>query len=157
MTRLAPAACVALLCATAFGQQCKDGQCKPAPNRLVRNHCSGGVCTKQYVGSEWENRIVDLVNVERRRHGLKPLRMAERLMTSARSWSRTQANNHRMYHSSGLGVGENVAWNQRDPSDVMRAWMNSAGHRRNILNPNYREIGVGVVVSNGPYYTQHFK
>ena len=141
----------ALAPTVALGQQ-------PAPNRLYRKECKDGVCSMQYVGSEWEYRIVDLVNAERRKHGLRPLKAVERLMPSARSWSRTQANSRRMYHSSGLGVGENVAWNQRGPEEVMTAWLNSPGHRRNILSPSYTEIGVGVVMAgSSPYYTQHFK
>lgn len=158
MSRLAAAACVAFLCATAFGQQCKDGQCKPAPNRLVRNHCSGGVCTRQYVGSEWENRVVDLTNRERIAHGLRPLRITQKLMEDARSWSRTQAQSRRMFHSS-MGYGENVIFNYKSPEAQVRAWMLSPGHRRNILNPKYSEIGVGVVLSAGgePYGTQVFR
>jgi uncharacterized protein YkwD len=157
MTRLAPAACVALLCATAFGQQCKDGQCKPAPNRLVRNQCSGGVCTKQYVGSEWENRVVDLTNRERVAHGLRPLRVTLKMMEDARSWSRTQAQSRRMYHSR-MGYGENVIYGYPSPEAQVKAWMNSSGHRRNILNPSYTEIGVGVVLNGkSPYGTQVFR
>lgn len=134
------------LCQTAMGE-----------NRLIRTECHNGECRRVYVGSEWEYRIVDLVNAERRQHGLRPLRVTEKLMGVARGWSGVQARQRRMYHS-GNGYGENVAYGQRDPEDVMRAWMHSPGHRRNILNPNYSEIGVGVVLAgNTPYYTQTFK
>jgi uncharacterized protein YkwD len=146
--RLALAALIALAtCAVAGGTE----------NRLIRTECDGKTCRKVYVGSAWENRVVDIVNRERRSRGLRPLRVSLKLMDSARAWSGQQAQVRRMYHSSGLGVGENVAWNQKSPEAVMHAWMNSPGHRRNILNPSYSEIGVGAVVSNGPYWTQHFK
>lgn len=147
--RLHRAAIIAVaLCGTAFGE-----------NRLIRTECDGGICRRVYVGSEMENEIVDRVNSVRRSRGLQPLRVTIRLMESARSWSRTQARQRRMYHSSGLGVAENVAYGQRDAQDVMRAWINSPGHYRNITNPKYREIGVGVVRSSDGrlYFTQHFK
>jgi uncharacterized protein YkwD len=128
-----------------------------AENRLIRTECNGTTCRRVYVGSEWENRIVDLVNAERRQRGLRPLRVAQPLMDFARKWSRTQANSRRMYHSGGP-YGENVAYGQRDPQAVMVAWLNSPGHRANILNGRYSEIGVGVVMNGGtPYYTQVFK
>jgi uncharacterized protein YkwD len=55
-------------------------------------------------------------------------------------------------------AGENIAYGQRTPEEVMNAWMNSSGHRANILNPSYNQIGVGVAKSaNGTFYwTQEF-
>ncbi len=54
--------------------------------------------------------------------------------------------------------GENVAAGQPDAASVMQSWMNSAGHRRNILDPAFSDIGVGLAYSaNGtPYWTQDF-
>jgi uncharacterized protein YkwD len=129
-----------------------------AENRLIRTECDGKTCRRVTIGSEWEYRIVDLVNGERRQRGLRPLAVAAPLMNFARSWSGKQANQRRMYHSGGP-YGENVAYGQRDPAEVMRAWMNSPGHRANILNGRYSTIGVGVVVaaSGQPYYTQVFR
>lgn len=128
-------------------------------NRLYRTDCKDGTCRRVYVGSEWENQIVDLVNSERGRRGLRPLRVSLSLMQSARNWSGRQASEGRMYHSGWPGIGENVARAQKSPSEVMHAWMHSAGHRANILNPKYTEIGVGAVVSGGgqPFWTQQFK
>lgn len=130
-----------------------------AENRLIRTQCENGTCRRVYVGSAMENEIVDRVNAVRRGRGLQPLRVTLKLMESARSWSGTQARQRRMYHSSGLGVAENVAYGQRDADDVMRAWVNSPGHYRNITNSKYSEIGVGVVrASDGRlYFTQHFR
>ncbi|MBD2773011.1 hypothetical protein ICL16_13245 [Iningainema sp. BLCCT55] len=53
-------------------------------------------------------------------------------------------------------AGENVASGYSSAQDVMRGWMNSTGHRANILNPNYREIGIGYARGNQPYWTQTF-
>lgn len=63
-----------------------------------------------------------------------------------------------MYHSRN-GYGENVAYGQRDAQEVMRAWMNSRGHRNNILSGRYSQIGVGLAYSRSgrPYWTQTFK
>ena len=79
-------------------------------------------------------------------------------MAVSESWSQTQANRKRMYHSRN-GYGENVAFGQPTSYDVMNAWMNSRGHRQNILSSRYDSIGVGyVVASNGrPYWTQSFE
>jgi len=112
----------------------------------------------QYVGSEWEYKVVDLTNKERTSRGLRPLKVAKKLMDDARAWSRTQAQSRRMFHSK-MGYGENVIWNYKSPEAQMQAWMLSPGHRANILNPKYTEIGVGVVMTGDgqPYGTQVFK
>ena len=55
------------------------------------------------------------------------------------------------YHAAG----ENIAYGQRTPREVVAAWMNSPGHRANILNASYTQIGVGYVAS-GNYWTQLF-
>ena len=52
-------------------------------------------------------------------------------------------------------AGENIAYGQRTPQAVVNAWMNSSGHRANILNSSYTQIGVGYVAS-GNYWTQMF-
>jgi uncharacterized YkwD family protein len=52
-------------------------------------------------------------------------------------------------------AGENIARGQRTPEEVVNAWMNSSGHRANILNPSFTEIGVGYAAS-GNYWTQMF-
>ena len=55
------------------------------------------------------------------------------------------------------GSGENIAYGQRTAAEVMDGWMNSSGHRANILNGNYTNIGVGFYESNGvKYWVQLF-
>jgi len=127
------------------------------PNRLVQKQCKNGVCSLSYIGSAWEYRVVDLTNKERTARGLRPLKVVKQLMDDARSWSQTQAQSRRMYHSR-MGYGENVIYGYKTPEAQMTAWMNSSGHRKNILNPSYTEIGVGVVLNGGsPYGTQVFR
>ncbi|MEU4469752.1 CAP domain-containing protein [Micromonospora sp. NPDC023888] len=116
--------------------------------------------------------VVDLVNAERAKAGCAALSIDDKLMTAAQKHSQDQADHKNMSHTgsdgSNAGVrldrvgyawrtyGENVAWNQQTPAAVMDAWMNSSGHRANILNCAFTEIGVGIASSNGPYWTQVF-
>ncbi|OKI89376.1 CAP domain-containing protein [Micromonospora sp. CB01531] len=116
--------------------------------------------------------VVDLVNKERAKAGCKALAVNAKLMLAAQRHSQDQADHKTMSHDGSDGsdagdrldrvgyawraYGENVAWNQQTPAAVMDAWMNSAGHRANILNCSYTELGVGVARSNGPYWTQDF-
>jgi uncharacterized protein YkwD len=54
-------------------------------------------------------------------------------------------------------AAENLARGQRRPHEVMHAWMNSPGHRANILNPATRAVGVGLELGpGGPWWTQNF-
>ncbi|MFE9918694.1 CAP domain-containing protein [Micromonospora sp. NPDC005553] len=116
--------------------------------------------------------VVDLVNAERAKAGCKALSINTKLMTAAQRHSQDQADNKNMSHTGSDGsnagtrldrvgytwrtYGENVAWNQQTPAAVMDAWMNSSGHKANILNCAFTEIGVGIANSNGPYWTQVF-
>ncbi|MGK5738850.1 CAP domain-containing protein [Micromonospora sp. URMC 103] len=116
--------------------------------------------------------VVDLVNAERAKAGCNPVSIDDKLMTAAQGHSQDQADHQDMSHDGSDGsdpgeriervgyewrtYGENVAWNQKTPAAVMDAWMNSPGHRANILNCAFTEIGVGIASSNGPYWTQDF-
>ncbi|MGC4771161.1 CAP domain-containing protein [Micromonospora sp. DT44] len=122
--------------------------------------------------SDQAREVVDLVNAERAKAGCKALSIDDKLMTAAQRHSQDQADHSKMTHTgsdgSDTGVrldrvgyawrtyGENVAWNQKTPAAVMDAWMNSSGHRANILNCAFTEIGVGIASSDGPYWTQVF-
>ncbi|MEE6272090.1 FG-GAP-like repeat-containing protein [Georgenia wangjunii] len=112
--------------------------------------------------------IVSLVNQARAQHGLRPMRVNGSLTSIAQDWSQRQAAANTMSHrpnfTSGYPAGwtrgaENVAWHsQNNPQAVFNGWMNSAGHRANILNPSLTDIGVGwAMASSGRYYaTQNF-
>lgn len=107
--------------------------------------------------------ILRQTNSHRAAAGLQPLRASTFLNTFAQNCTLWQANSKRMAHCKapaqfGSAWAENVASGQR-PSQVVMAWMNSAGHRANILNPRLTHLGVGYALdSNGrTYYTQNFQ
>ncbi|NLB33736.1 MAG: hypothetical protein GX818_08260 [Tissierellia bacterium] len=122
----------------------------------------------------YEQKVVELVNVERQKAGLSTLKMDSAISNVARAKSKDMAVNNYFAHQSPtygsagdmlrqFGIswsawGENIASGQRTPEIVVNAWMNSPGHRANILSNNFSKIGVGYVTnSNGtPYWTQIF-
>ncbi|MFP7494335.1 CAP domain-containing protein [Terribacillus saccharophilus] len=121
--------------------------------------------------SAFEQQVVDLTNKEREKAGLKPLKADTELSKVARAKSKDMADNGYFDHNSptygspfdmmkSFGIsyktaGENIAQGQKTPEEVVEAWMNSQGHRENILNADYTNIGVGYV-ENGNYWTQQF-
>ena len=121
--------------------------------------------------SEYENEVVRLTNEYRAKYGMLPLSVDPELCRVARIKSQDMADNRYFSHTSpvygspfemmkSFGVkyraaGENIACGQRTPSEVVSAWMNSKGHRANILNASFTKIGVGYV-SSGNYWTQMF-
>ncbi len=88
-----------------------------------------------------EANIVKYTNEERAKRGLPALQVCENLMDTAREHAAWMTRNHSMVHTS-RPVAENIAMGQPHSSDAVRAWMNSSGHRANILNPRHRRIGV---------------
>ncbi len=88
-----------------------------------------------------EQRILDETNRVRRRHGLRPLRLDRRLLSSARRHTSWMTRNHSLQHTSAP-VAENIAMGQRTAPEVLNSWMNSPGHRANILNASYTKIGI---------------
>ena len=122
--------------------------------------------------SQFEQKVVDLVNQERQKQGLKPLTLNKELSDVARTKSKDMMDKGYFDHNSPtygspfdmmkqFGIeyttaGENIAKGQQSPEDVMNAWMNSDGHRKNILNPDFTEIGVGYVKGDTTYWTQQF-
>ncbi|PFZ80967.1 serine protease [Bacillus toyonensis] len=121
--------------------------------------------------SEFEQRVVELTNAERTKQGLPALKIDTELSKVARVKSEDMQKNNYFDHNSptygspfdmmkkfGISytsAGENIAQGQRTPEEVVQAWMNSAGHRANILNNGFTHIGVGYVES-GNYWTQQF-
>ncbi|KAA0562584.1 sporulation protein [Bacillus sp. CH30_1T] len=121
--------------------------------------------------SQYEQKVVELTNQERAKQGLPALKVDTELSKVAREKSRDmQANNYFSHDSPTYGspfdmmkqfgieyssAGENIAMGQPTPEEVVQAWMDSDGHRKNILSSNYTHIGVGHV-ENGNYWTQQF-
>jgi uncharacterized protein YkwD len=104
-----------------------------------------------------EARVIERTNSQRIRHGLRPLRVDRRLLFSARRHAAWMTNARSLTHTSA-GVAENIAMGQNSSSEVINAWMNSSGHRANILNPGYTRIGVAAYVtpSGTIYWCQQF-
>jgi uncharacterized protein YkwD len=100
--------------------------------------------------------VVCLINQQRRSHGLPGLSESSRLNRSAQGWTDVMVSHRYFSHGadfasriSAVGfnwssVGENIATGYLTPSSVVDAWMGSAGHCQNILNPTYRYVGTGV-------------
>lgn len=120
-----------------------------------------------------EDEVTALTNAERAAAGCGELRTDERLREAARAHSEDMAANDYFSHT-GLdgrspfermrdagyanGAAENIAMGYRTPQAVMEGWMNSEGHRANILNCGLTAIGVGLAYdgSGRPYWTQNF-
>jgi uncharacterized protein YkwD len=120
--------------------------------------------------------IADLTNVERSRAGLSRLRVEDHLMRAAQLQAEQMASLGRMDHVLSDGpypapkdrlaaagyrwraYAENIAYGQRGPEDVTESWMGSAGHRANMLNGTYTDIGTGYAVDarGRSYYVQVF-
>jgi uncharacterized YkwD family protein/spore coat assembly protein SafA len=121
-----------------------------------------------------ESRVIQLTNHERAKNGLKPLTADWQLSRVARYKSAEMRDKSYFSHTSptygspfsmmrNFGVNyrsaaENIAAGQRTPHEVVQSWMNSPGHRKNILSPAYTHIGVGNAAGGdyGHYWTQMF-
>ena len=121
--------------------------------------------------SSYESEVIRLVNEIRQQNGLRPLAANWELSRVARYKSQDMRDTGYFSHNSptygtpfqmlsafGLSyrtAGENIAKGYASPQAVVNGWMNSSGHRANILNASYTQIGVGYV-SGGNYWTQLF-
>jgi uncharacterized protein YkwD len=90
---------------------------------------------------EIERNIADYTNAERARYGLPAFIVDANLMATARQHCSWMATYRQLVHTH-IGVAENIAMGQPNSQDVVRCWMNSSGHRANILNSGNRRIGV---------------
>ena len=135
---------------------------------------SGDHQASESATSQQAKEVLRLVNQERSKQGLKSLQLSSNLTSIATTKSKDMAINNYFSHTSPtygspfemlqhFGVsyrsaGENIAAGQKTAQEVMNAWMNSSGHRANILNSSYTELGVGYYKggSYGHYWTQEF-
>jgi uncharacterized YkwD family protein len=122
--------------------------------------------------SSYAQQVLDLVNSERAKYGLSPLTLNASVTKVAQAKAEDMKNNNYFSHTSptygspfdmlkSFGVsyktaGENIAKGQKTPEAVVSAWMNSEGHRANILNKNYTQLGVGYTGGSSPYWVQMF-
>lgn len=120
--------------------------------------------------------IFEIVNAERSSRNISPLSIDGKLMQAAKIHSNNMAAKENMSHTLDIpdvgtlskrlkfvgynysSAGENIAKGYRNAKDVMTGWMNSPGHRQNILNPNYVAIGIAISTDKkgSLYYTQEF-
>lgn len=153
----------------------------PAPatdeaNQVAGSESSG--CTATLIpvqNAAFEQELVERVNAERARAGLSPLKFNEDLAYASRYHANDMLADDYFNHDSydrvngslvmvcgvwdrvknfypfDAAAGENIAAGQTTPEQVMAAWMASEGHRANILNPNFRELGVGYYHGDGGY------
>ncbi|MFC7440447.1 CAP domain-containing protein [Laceyella putida] len=137
-----------------------SNQAKPSPSRQT-----------SYSLNQFEQQVVDLTNKERAKYGLPALKIDAKLSEMARAKSQDMHDQGYFDHNSPTygspfdmmkkyGIqyrtaGENIAMGHRTPQEVVTGWMNSEGHRKNILNKNFTHIGVGYV-KDGNYWTQEF-
>ena len=181
-------------CTQKPGDNCPGGDCTQKPG----DNCPGGDCTQkpgdndtvQKPGdndtvqkpeppdtsvnssvSDYEKKVVELVNEIRKDYGLSELKLNTKLCAVAKAKSQDMKDNNYFSHTSptygspfdmikSFGIsyrtaGENIAMGYRTPEEVVDGWMNSEGHRANILNGSFKEIGMGHV-ANGNYWTQMF-
>ncbi len=144
----------------------KQTQTAPKPAAQTQNNAPTTGTVSQYV-----QQVIDLTNAQRSKNGLPALKADTQLNGVAQKKSVDMQQKNYFSHTSptygspfdmmrDFGVtyksaGENIAQGQRTPQEVVTAWMNSEGHRKNILSANYTHIGVGFEES-GKHWTQMF-
>ena len=129
----------------------------PEPIRTVRPAPTSGAVTWR---DDLAAQVMELVNEERAKLGLQPLRWNEALARAARVrggeiaqvFSHTRPDGTSWSTVSSSAYGENIAMGQRDAERVMASWMTSTGHRENILRASYGSIGVCACTINGVMY-----
>lgn len=120
--------------------------------------------------SSYAAQVVSLVNAERAKQGLSALTVSTKVQQAAQtragelktSFSHTRPSGASCFTAlteagvSYTRAGENIAYGQSSPAAVVQAWMNSSGHRANILSRDFTTIGVGYTVVNGTAYWSQF-
>ena len=164
-----------------IGGYCPDGNCsdakptqapaKPAEPNVAPTQPDAPVQTDSAeFNTAYEAEVLRLVNVERAKYGLSPLVMDKGVTAVAhlrakeivRSFSHTRPDGSSCFTAAKeLGVsyrsaGENIAYGYATPSQVVNGWMNSEGHRKNILSSSFGKIGIGCRKSNGILYWSQF-
>lgn len=125
------------------------------------------------VNATTEAKVVELVNAERAKAGLKPLvsnwelarvaKIKAQDMTDKKYFSHTSptyGDPFTMIKNFGIkytAAGENIAQGQKTPQEVMNAWMNSSGHKANIMSSTYNQIGVGYDARSNTWVQQFIK
>ncbi|AZM87353.1 CAP domain-containing protein [Streptomyces sp. W1SF4] len=146
---------------------------QPRPEPVEASAAPAAPAAPQAAGAlpEAQAKVLELVNQARAAAGCPALTVNEKLTKAAQDHSADMAAHRNMSHTGSDGsdagqritragyqwrtYGENVAYGYSSPEQVMEGWMNSPGHRRNILDCSYKEIGIGLA-QPGQYWTQDF-
>ena len=143
----------------------------PAPAPAPQPSVAAAAPAAGVADSSAEGQILALVNQQRATAGCGAVTADSGLASLARAFSADMRDRGFFSHTDPDGLdpfdrgnragvtvmGENIAYGQPDPASVMTAWMNSPGHRANILNCSYTRLGVGVAYGpGGPWWTQDF-
>lgn len=122
-------------------------------------------CGQKNLPKADNDKLLYFHNVQREENRLKPFVIDEKLNEYAQKHSEWMVKKNSMTHSrinsllsNFSTVGENIAYNQKDEEKVTEAWMNSPGHRANILNKRFTKIGFGMARNSfdKPYWTTVF-
>ena len=142
---------------------------KPGNNKPGNNNTNND--NSQSSTASYQQQVLELVNEHRAAYGLSALTMDSKVQAAAnlrtneiiKSFSHTRPDGRAFntalteVGATYKGAGENIAKGQKTPEEVVTAWMNSEGHRANILNSKYKYLGVGCIKSqNGYAWTQIF-
>lgn len=146
--------------------------CDRFPEIVLPEDCTPEPPKDDVTENSYAKQVLKLVNAEREKAGLNELVWDEAVTTAAMTRSKEieKSFSHTRPDGRGFGTaitdlgityrgaGENIAWGQKTPEAVMNAWMNSEGHRANILNPNFKKLGVGYRTNSQgtTYWTQLF-
>lgn len=131
-----------------------------------------GMLSKIEKEKSYAESVLELVNIERQKVGVVPLKLTKKLMDASairaneltELFSHTRPNGescNSLIIDGASRVGENIAAGYGSPEEAVIGWMNSPGHRANILNPDYTELGVGYAYlpndDYGHYWVQMFR
>jgi uncharacterized protein YkwD len=133
----------------------KQPAATPGPQAHTVNKPVTKTVSYQFFTTELE--VVANTNAERARHGLPALELDPNLTQTARQHTWWMTRNRSLQHGN-YPVAENIAMGQTSSHEVVRSWMNSSGHRANILNRGHRRIGVAAYTtpSGTTYWCQQF-
>lgn len=114
-----------------------------------------GTCNYDYA-----YQILELVNQERGKAGAKKLKMDSALLEAAMlraaectvKFNHTRPNGKMCFTVNKKVYAENIAWGYKTPKDVMKGWIESSGHKKNMLNKKYKSIGIGCFYKGGKWY-----
>lgn len=130
------------------------------------------ISSLSFSSTDYQEIILTKINTERAKYNLKPMILNESISNLAIIKSNDMAKNNYFSHISKkygspfdmlkkenikyFGAGENIAKGQKNEDEVMKSWLESKGHRKNILNPNFTEVGIGKDTYSKNIWTQIF-